>query len=161
MTRGHDPHDHSHAHDHHHHEVDPLTTAAASDASDADLTPAELSRRGLLRAAGITGALAAGGMAGMSGVTPAMAEGRRDRSAGGAVRQWLPGDHHIHTQYSSDAMYRVIDQAQHAAAYGLDWLVITDHGGATHARIGVDLVNPDIRAARAELPETLIFQGLE
>jgi hypothetical protein len=97
----------------------------------------------------------------MSGVTPAMAEGRRDRSAGGAVRTWLAGDHHIHTQYSSDAMYRVIDQAQHAAAYGLDWLVITDHGGATHARIGVDLVNPDIRAARAELPETLIFQGLE
>ena len=41
---------------------------------------------------------------------------------------WLAGDHHIHTQYSSDAQYRVIDQARHASAYGLDWMVITDHG---------------------------------
>lgn len=74
---------------------------------------------------------------------------------------WLAGDHHIHTQLSSDGMYRVIDQARHAAAFGLDWLVITDHGGATHARIGVDLVNPQIKAARSELKDTLIFQGLE
>lgn len=167
-SHSHGDHTHSHAHDHphdhtHDHTVDQLTLAASSGAGDADLTPAELSRRGLLRAAGITGALTAG-MAGMTGVTPAMAEGRdeRGRGRGGApIRHWLAGDHHIHTQYSSDAMYRVIDQAQHASAYGLDWLVITDHGGATHARVGVDLVNPDIRAARAELPDTLIFQGLE
>lgn len=74
---------------------------------------------------------------------------------------YLAGDHHIHTQYSSDAMYRVSDQARRAAEFGLDWLVITDHGNATHAKIGVELVNPDIRAARAANPRALIFQGLE
>ncbi|MFT4083568.1 MAG: histidinol-phosphatase [Nocardioides sp.] len=153
-----------HHHDHHDHQVDPTTLAAASDASDGDLSPAELSRRGLLRAAGVTGALTAG-IAGMAGVTPAMAEGRDDRGGGrqgsSEVRWWLAGDHHIHTQHSSDAQYTVLEQTQHGAAYGLDWMVITDHGGATHARIGVDLVNPDIRAARAALEGTLIFQGLE
>jgi hypothetical protein len=171
MSHHHDhPHDHPHKHPHEHahehaHGVDDLTAAAASPAADADLTPAELSRRGLLRAAGVTGAVTAG-IAGMQGVTPAMADPARSTRhggpiGGGAVGHWLAGDHHIHTQFSSDAQYRVIDQAQHAAAYGLDWLVITDHGGATHARLGVDLVNPEIVAARHELPDTLIFQGLE
>ena len=166
-------HDHAHDHGHHHGEVDDLTVAAAdTGVADSDLSPAELSRRRLLKAAGVTGAVTAG-IAGMSGITPAMADqaergrggdrgGHGDRGGrGGAVRHWLAGDHHIHTQHSSDGMYTVLDQAQHAAAYGLDWLVITDHGGATHARLGVDLVNPDIRAARAELRDTLIFQGLE
>ncbi|MGW0606151.1 PHP domain-containing protein [Streptomyces sp. NPDC002640] len=162
-------HTHSHPHSHSHthaHEADPATRAAAdTSVSDKDLTPRELSRRRLLRAAGVTGAVTAG-FSGMLGVTPAMADqadrGRgRDGDGGKGVRHWLAGDHHIHTQYSSDGQYTVMDQAQHAAAYGLDWLVITDHGGATHARLGVDLVNPDIRAARAELKDTLIFQGLE
>ncbi|MET8575995.1 PHP domain-containing protein [Streptomyces sp. NPDC005012] len=161
------PHSHSHTHPHAH-EVDPVTRAAAdASASDKDLTPRELSRRRLLRAAGVTGAVTAG-FSGMLGVTPAMADeagrgrGQDGHGHGGrGVRHWLAGDHHIHTQYSSDGQYTVMDQARHAAAYGLDWLVITDHGGATHARLGVDLVNPDIRAARAELKDTLIFQGLE
>ena len=43
----------------------------------------------------------------------------------------------------------------------MDWLVITDHGSATHAKIGVEKVNPDIRAARAAYEDTLVFQGLE
>jgi hypothetical protein len=162
-THGHHPHEHPHEHDHHH-EVDDLTRAAASDAADTDLTPAELSRRNLLRAAGVTGAMTAG-IAGMAGVTPGMAAAAPERAPGrgrgSAVRHWLAGDHHIHTQHSSDGMYRVVDQAQHAAAYGLDWMVITDHGSGTHAKIGVDIVNPDIRAARKNLPDLLIYQGLE
>jgi hypothetical protein len=40
-------------------------------------------------------------------------------------------------------------------------MVITDHGGPTHARIGVDLVNPDIVATREEPKDLLVFQGLE
>ncbi|WP_210650023.1 PHP domain-containing protein [Nocardioides sp. SYSU D00065] len=162
---GADGHHHSHGHSHGHGHDD--VTAVAHDLSipDSELSPAEMTRRGMLRAAGITGALVAG-MSGMQGVTPAAAAApapahHRGRGPHRPARYWLAGDHHIHTQYSSDGQYRVIDQAQHAAAYGLDWLVITDHGGATHARIGVDLVNPDIVAARAELPDTLIFQGLE
>lgn len=165
MSHSHD-HDHEHHHEHHHeHEID-AGAEAAFDTSvpDADLSGTELSRRGLMRAAGVFGAVTAG-MAGMSGVSPALADdaqrgaARTSRGPGGLY--WLAGDHHIHTQHSSDGMYTVLDQAQHARANGLDWLVITDHGGETHARIGVDLVNPDIVAARAELDDTLIFQGLE
>lgn len=162
-----DDHDHQHAcgedHPPHVHAPDDLTVAALSDVPDADLAPAELSRRRLLMGAGLGGASLAAGMTGMVGATAEVAAampGRR-ASSPGRVRHWLAGDHHIHTQYSSDGQYRVIDHAQHARAYGLDWLVITDHGGATHARIGVDLVNPDIVAARRELDDTLIFQGLE
>jgi hypothetical protein len=55
----------------------------------------------------------------------------------------------------------VIDQVQHANAFGLDWMVITDHGGAQHARIGVERTNPDIVAARRRVRDTLVFQGLE
>ncbi len=74
---------------------------------------------------------------------------------------WLAGDHHIHTQYSNDGKYRVVDQVRQGARYGMDWLVITDHGNATHSRIGVEKVNPDIREARAAYEDTLVFQGLE
>ncbi|TDC53928.1 histidinol-phosphatase [Jiangella ureilytica] len=161
--------DHGHDHDEHHHHPHDLSDALDSDTSvaldlsvdDSELSPTQLSRRGLFRSAGVLGGATALGMA---GVTPAMADGRDDdghHGSGGGVRHWLAGDHHIHTQHSSDAMYRVYDQVRHGAAYGLDWMVITDHGGATHARIGVELVNPDIRAARELLPGTLIFQGLE
>jgi len=73
----------------------------------------------------------------------------------------LAGDHHIHTQFSPDAQYRVIDQVRHANAYGLDWMVITDHGSVEHAKIGVERVNPDIVAARKVISDTLVFQGLE
>jgi hypothetical protein len=55
----------------------------------------------------------------------------------------------------------VLDQVSHASQYGLDWMVITDHGSVAHAKLGVDKVNPDIRLARAAHPETLVFQGLE
>jgi hypothetical protein len=30
-----------------------------------------------------------------------------------------------------------------------------------HARIGVERVNPDIRSARRDFPDMLVFQGLE
>ena len=74
---------------------------------------------------------------------------------------WLAGDHHIHTQYSPDGQYRVIDHVRHANADGLDWMVITDHGSVQHAKIGVEKVNPDIVAARSAIKDTLVFQGLE
>jgi PHP domain-containing protein len=158
-------HGHGHGHDHDHHhpntELDVATTAALDESiPDTDLSPTELSRRGLLRSAGILGGAAALAVSGAEFAAATSPTGHVFTS-GGRPNVWLAGDHHIHTQLSSDGMYRVIDQAHHAAANGLDWLVITDHGGATHARIGVDLVNPQIKAARAELKDTLIFQGLE
>jgi hypothetical protein len=136
------------------------STALDESIPDSDLSPTELSRRGLLRSAGILGGAAALAVSGAEFAAATTPSAHVFKSAS-RPNVWLAGDHHIHTQLSSDGMYRVIDQAQHAAANGLDWLVITDHGGATHARIGVDLVNPQIKAARSELKDTLIFQGLE
>ncbi|WP_459798859.1 PHP domain-containing protein [Herbidospora sp. RD11066] len=124
--------------------------------ADADLDAGELSRRSLMRRAGLLSAAAVA----TSSVTtsPALAHTGREPRHG---YQWLAGDHHIHTQYSSDGYYRVIDHVRHASAYGLDWMVITDHGGAQHAKIGVEKVNPDIVAARADFKDMLVFQGLE
>jgi hypothetical protein len=82
------------------------------------------------------------------------------RDVDGGCR-WLAGDHHIHTHYSNDAVYRVIDHARHASAWGLDWMVITDHGSVPHVKLGLDKVKRDIEHARAEFENMLIFHGLE
>ncbi|WP_213454030.1 PHP domain-containing protein [Rhizomonospora bruguierae] len=156
---GHDHHHHHHPHPHPH-EIDAdLPPALDTSVPDSELSPSDVSRRGFLRGAGLLGAGAAAGMTGVFSV-PDVAHAQGPAVQAGKL-QWLAGDHHIHTQYSSDAMYRVVDQARHARAYGLDWMVITDHGSATHAKIGVDKVRPDILAARDDLRELLIFQGLE
>ncbi|MDR7278587.1 PHP domain-containing protein [Catenuloplanes atrovinosus] len=159
-------HPHTHDHDHgHSHDHDGAPTPEALDLSipDSELSPADVSRRGFLRSAGLLGAAAgltgAGTAAGVLG-TPEIAVAHSGSTKQGDFT-WRAGDHHIHTQYSSDAKYRVADHVQHGVAYGLDWLVITDHGGATHAKIGVEKVNPDIVAARELFPEALVFQGLE
>lgn len=150
---------HDHEHDHNHSHEDLVTNL---DVPDEELSPTAMSRRAILRGAGLLGAGAAAASV-LGASLPAGADENnqgKDKGYVGGLR-WLAGDHHIHTQYSPDAMYRVIDQARHAAAFGLDWIVITDHGSVQHAKIGVDKVNPDIVAARKQLDELLIFQGLE
>jgi hypothetical protein len=161
-------HSHSHGHEHSHDPVEGAT-AEGSDVvfdlsvPDTDLGPAQLARRGFLRRAGLLGA----GIAGASVLPglPADASADERQKARRAPRNgysWLAGDHHIHTQHSNDGMYRVADQVKHASAYGLDWMVITDHGSVAHAKIGVEKVNPDIRLAREQYDgQTLVFQGLE
>ncbi|MEU6140847.1 PHP domain-containing protein [Streptomyces sp. NPDC047081] len=163
---GHSGHRHGHGHHHHDHETGTGSLPPALDMSvpDEELTPSQLSRRSMLRRTGLLGAglaagsvLAGAGEAAASTVDmPATHGGSR---TGGYL--WLAGDHHIHTQYSSDAKYRVIDHVRQANAHGLDWMVITDHGSETHAKIGVEKVNPDIVAARDRIDDTLVFQGLE
>ncbi|MER7490736.1 PHP domain-containing protein [Streptomyces sp. NPDC126497] len=165
-------HGHAHGHPHHHHGHDhrhettaPLPAAFDTSVPDEALNPEQRSRRTLLRRAGLLGAgLAAGTVlsAGAGAATPAYAagDGGRGRSRSRGFL-WLAGDHHIHTQYSSDGKYRVVDQVRQGARHGMDWLVITDHGSTTHARIGVEKVNPDIKEARAAYGDTLVFQGLE
>ncbi|MEV5373166.1 PHP domain-containing protein [Streptomyces albogriseolus] len=155
-----------HNHDHAHGATAPASLPAAFDTSvpDEALTPEQASRRALLRHTGLLGAgLAAGTV--LTGSTAA-ADDRRGDSGGDSRTPrggylWLAGDHHIHTHYSSDGKYRVVDQVRQGARHGMDWLVITDHGSATHARIGVEKVNPDIKQARAAHRDTLVFQGLE
>jgi hypothetical protein len=166
---GHSHPDHHHNHDHSHDlpgEVPPVLDASIP---DSELSPSDVSRRGFLRRAGIVGAGAAaagafgGSVASVLGGPQAAhaqrAENQHDDNHDGYV--WLAGDHHIHTQYSPDAMYRVSDHVQHASANGLDWMVITDHGTDQHAKIGVEKVNPDIRRARDLHQDMLVFQGLE
>jgi PHP domain len=156
----HGPHTHSHASEG---EAE-LPAWADPSVPETDLDPGGISRRNLLRNAGLLG----GGAAAMSvlggtGVAAASTRSQRGDEPHDDTRSYvyLAGDHHIHTQFSSDAMYRPHDQAFQAAKYGLDWIVITDHGSIGHAKFGVDKVNPDIRAARAALKSLLVFQGLE
>jgi hypothetical protein len=158
-THGHGHHHHHH-HDHGHEETGaPLPAAFDTSVPDEELTPEQRSRRSLLRRAGLLGAgLAAGGVLAQGAAAPAYAATNGRRRNGFL---WLAGDHHIHTQYSSDGKYRVGDQVRQGAAHGLDWMVITDHGSETHAKIGVDKVNPDILEARDAYEDTLVFQGLE
>ena len=138
-------HDDVHSHDGDHHDVEDLPPALDMSIPDDELPPHILSRRSLLRAAGLLGAgAAAGSVLDTPGV--AMADDDEDNAPPVAwPLRVVAGDHHIHTQYSGDAIYRVVDQARHARAYGLDWIVITDHGSVAHAKIGVEKVNPDIR----------------
>ena len=159
-------HDHSHGHDHHEHpdiSTGDGDIAAVLDGSvpDAELSPNALGRRNFLRRAGVIGAGAAAATV-LPSTAPAQADAMTRRRESRAGYQWLAGDHHTHTQYSSDGQYRVVDHVQHAATHGLDWMVVTDHGSAAHAKIGVEKVNPDIRAARTSFEdEILVFQGLE
>ncbi len=173
MTHTHGPEGHSHDDDNpdhsHPHDAEPgglLEPAVDLNIDDADLSPSQHGRRVFLRAAGLLGAGAATasvlGAAAMdtAAAAPLTAGRATPRPPKGGYR-WLAGDHHIHTQFSPDGQYRVIDQVRHAHAYGLDWMVITDHGTVQHAKIGVEKVNPDIVAARREITGTLVFQGLE
>jgi len=166
MTHNHGhPHEHPHSHaDDHDHGEGPLAPELDVTVDDGDLNPTQLGRRTFLRAAGLLGAGAATGSvlaavnAGQAAAAPAASGSDRIPRRG---YTWLAGDHHIHTQYSPDGQYRVVDHVRHANAYGLDWMVITDHGSVQHAKIGVEKVNPDIVAARAAIKDTLVFQGLE
>ncbi|MFL6143263.1 MAG: PHP domain-containing protein [Labedaea sp.] len=135
----------------------PVPSVVDTTVPDSELTPDQLSRRAMLRRSGLLGAgLAVGGALGSGGTAAA----QDDLAQPGKLR-WLAGDHHIHTQYSADGKYRVVDHVRHADGYGLDWMVITDHGGPQHVRVGVERVHPEIVAARREHQDVLVFQGLE
>ncbi|HWS39535.1 MAG TPA: PHP domain-containing protein [Actinoplanes sp.] len=154
-----------HGHDHHHDGTADVPETLDLSVPETELSPGDRSRRRFLLGAGLLGAGAASSVLARPGAAEAAGLTHTHGSAGGGTGKgsysWLAGDHHIHTQYSSDAQYRVLDQAQKGRAFGLDWLVITDHGSAAHAKIGVEKVNPDIVKTRAELKGLLTFQGLE
>lgn len=94
-------------------------------------------------------------------------------------RRWLAGDHHIHSQFSADytdsnqpgvpptpvfgadGNYSILDNVLKARTHGLAWMVSTDHGGPNHARINHELAWPAVQQARREVPEVLVFFGME
>jgi hypothetical protein len=69
----------------------------------------------------------------------------------------------VHTKYSGspDAPYRIDQQVDNAAAFGLGWLVVTDHPGPVHRRHGLARSLADLRHARAANPRMHLFQGIE
>ncbi|WP_214324477.1 PHP domain-containing protein [Nonomuraea sediminis] len=145
------------AHHHHHHDH-PLGGPEYADLGIPDdaLSPADLGRRAFLRRVGLFGVGAA--VAPVLGSLPAAATARGGGSRG---YQWLAGDHHIHTQYSYDAMYTIEQQVAGGARHGLDWMVITDHGHAAHEKFAVESTYADVLASRGNHPDMLVWQGLE
>jgi hypothetical protein len=119
----------------------------------------EISRRGLIRSAGLFGA----GFAGAAAVGAAPAAAQAHPSSGGdPALVYLVGDHHVHSVYSHDAKYTFSQQAMRAAQFGLDWMVFTEHSNIGHAHAGGALKeHADVLRARRANPRLLIFQGLE
>jgi hypothetical protein len=95
-------------------------------------------------------------------------------------RNWLAGDHHIHSEFSvglddhdndpatppipiiaGDAIYPVAINAIHAQFYGLDWMVQTDHGDPHHSKVNRELAYPALLLSRKEVPRVLQFYGME
>ncbi|MFJ8539417.1 PHP domain-containing protein [Streptomyces sp. NPDC093591] len=139
-----------------------LPTWADPSVAPAFLDAQGVSRRGLLRRAGLFGAAFALGSAAVP-ATASAALAADDRRLGGddPCLAYLVGDHHIHSVYSHDAKYTFSQLAAAGAEYGLDWMVFTEHSNFGHARYGAPLEHEEIRRARAENPRQLIFQGLE
>ncbi len=91
-------------------------------------------------------------------------------------RQWLAGDHHIHSRFSvgwdrtvdpptpvigGDAIYPITMNATMAKYYGLSWLVSTDHGGPHHSKVNLDQAYPELLLSRQVVPEVVQFYGME
>ncbi|MFG2456693.1 PHP domain-containing protein [Streptomyces sp. NPDC048523] len=135
-----------------------LPSWADPSVNPADLDAQGVSRRGLLRRAGLFGAAFALG----SATTPAFAaSGQRGFGGEDPHLAYLVGDHHVHSVYSHDAKYTFSQLAQAAAKYGLDWMVFNEHSNFGHAYYGAAMEHKEILKARAENPRQLIFQGLE
>ncbi|GAT72258.1 PHP domain-containing protein [Microbacterium hydrocarbonoxydans] len=130
--------------------------------TDAELRQLGFSRREMLRTAGI--ALAAGAVATMAGnasAAPASASTFAGTTAGEPeALNWLVGDHHVHTQFSHDAKYRIAQQLDAAQRYGIDWLAFTEHSNVAHAERGLASAREQIQHER-ETRGMLLFQGLE
>lgn len=94
-------------------------------------------------------------------------------------RTWLAGDHHVHSQYSvdwkpsadasrppepvvgGDSNHTIPTNARMARKYGLSWMAATDHGGPNHSRVSRDMTYPEVLEARREVPDLVLFFGLE
>src|ERR1700754_3498736 len=121
------------------------------------LDPQGVSRRGLIRGAGLLGA---GFAVAAVGSTEAVASSETSSYGSDPELAWLVGDHHVHTRYSPDAKYDFSQHAQRGAQFGLDWMAFTEHSNFGHADKGAAAENVEVLKARAENPRMLIFQGL-
>jgi len=139
----------------------PLPVWADPEVPDAYLDRQEVSRRAMLRQAGLFGA----GLAAVVGGSVAAAQPAAAQTPSypdDPKLMYLVGDHHVHSVYSHDAKYTFSQLATRAAQFGLDWMVFTEHSNFGHADAGGALAErAEALTARAENPRMLIFQGLE
>ncbi|MEV4658632.1 phosphoesterase [Micromonospora sp. NPDC049301] len=141
---------------------------------------AQLSRRKLVKYAGVGATLAAasplvGGGAAWADEERRPGDDRSDRGDSKA-RSWRAGDHHVHSEYSgefdttknppvfhkgADAVYPIVTNAIMAKNFGLSWAMCTDHGGPTHSKVNIEQAYPDLLRSRKLVPEVLQFWGME
>jgi hypothetical protein len=91
-------------------------------------------------------------------------------------RDWQPGDHHVHSEWSvdwdhgttpptpvrgGDSSYSRTRNAEQARHFGLRWMVYTDHGGPGHSAVTRDHAYPALLQARRAVPEVIQFNGME
>ena len=91
-------------------------------------------------------------------------------------REWLAGDHHVHSRYSvawndsttpptpviaGDAAYPIPANAAMARHHGLSWMVSTDHGGPNHSKLNLEVAYPEVQRARQVVPDLVLFYGME
>lgn len=129
-----------------------------------------LSRRRLLA---VTGSLA--GIVTV-GALPGAAQALGGPRRGHQRRDWLAGDHHVHSEFSvgwdnstapptpiiaGDAIYPLSVNAENARRFGLRWIVSTDHGGPNHSKLDAEQRYPSLLQARTAVPQVLQFYGME
>ncbi|RLP85665.1 MULTISPECIES: phosphoesterase [unclassified Micromonospora] len=141
---------------------------------------AQLSRRKLVKYAGVGATLAAASPLVGAGAAWADEERRpgddRDDRGNSKARAWRAGDHHVHSEYSgefdttkspvvfhkgADAVYPIVTNAIMAKNFGLSWAMCTDHGGPTHSKVNIEQAYPDLLRSRKLVPEVLQFWGME
>ncbi|MFC9245725.1 histidinol-phosphatase [Streptomyces sp. NPDC057136] len=150
-------------HDHDYHPDRMLPRWADPAVAEQGLNVQEVSRRRLLRGAGLFGAgfLAS---AAFGGEALAATAERESAAVGGPSSRYayLVGDHHVHSRYSHDAKYDLLQQTGRAEQFGLDWMVLTEHSNIGHASPGgAREQHEEIRGIREACPRLLVFQGLE
>lgn len=92
------------------------------------------------------------------------------------ARQWLAGDHHIHSRYSvgwntdndpptpiigGDAIYPIHMNALMGSYFGLAWMVTTDHGGPNHSKVNMELAYPELVQSRKVVADVVQYYGME
>ncbi|PVM83427.1 phosphoesterase [Caulobacter endophyticus] len=116
---------------------------------------------------------------GVVAVPPAAKPGKTASPIDPAKRQWLAGDHHVHSWYSAgtkpsddptkpptlvkagDAVNPITTNARMAKRHGLSWMVATDHGGPNHSLMNRDEAYPELVRSRRMTPDVLQFWGME
>ncbi|AMO55075.1 hypothetical protein [Endozoicomonas montiporae] len=88
-------------------------------------------------------------------------------------RQWLAGDHHVHTHWSvtfdmdgnfikgGDAKYSYLKNTTMGKKFGLSWIVNTDHGDPGHSMINFEHAYPELLETREVVDDMVIFYGHE